>query len=165
MRGVDLTIPRFNPLTGRELVYKREMQQIREHASAASDSLLRAPERSGKTFIFQTLPIVEQIFQQERRRRCLVILSDMLEDSPGYDFERHPPTDQFATHDLERRQREHLLPDLKGVDVFVAGAGAVGGSEEQGAALRRYWSAYFAATGARVCEYARFLVTFSPIDE
>ena len=125
--------------------YKTKMNQIRQ----ATDKLLEAPSGSPKTRIFESLRITAQILASEHRPvKVVVVLSDMLEDSNEADFEAMQLSDAAIAKELARQQQQQIVPDLRGVRVFVAGAS--GEPLERAAALERFWRRYFQEAGALI---------------
>ena len=108
------------------------------------------------TYILDAISATDQLFEQARARRqalTLVVLSDMIEESPVANFARGTPDTVYTTKLIEKRRNQGLLPDLHGVRVHVAGAGGKNG--EQMARVQAFWSTFFSATRAELKEYGR----------
>ena len=97
------------------------------------------------------------------RRVSVVLLSSMLNATPLL------PLDQAATlrrdpHTLvDEVERADLLPDCRGWDVYVIGAGRTrtgGVDDQQSAQLQTFWSAFFARCGGRIVAYDSALTQF-----
>lgn len=90
----------------------------------------------------------------------LIILSDMLEDSEEYNFERLRVTDEFTRRVIEDKRRRGQLPNLGGATVYVAGASARSASKAH--EVQRFWIEYFKAANARLLpqNYGPALVNF-----
>ena len=95
-----------------------------------------------------SLVLAEKIFAGDRRRRVLILLSDMLEDSEEYNFERIHVTEEFARQVIEDNRRPGQLPDLGGATVYVAGASARSASKVH--EVQRFWLEYSKAANARL---------------
>lgn len=77
------------------------------------------------------------------RDRELIILSDMLQSTPSFEFEgsrRMPPRRWVA-----QQERADLLPSLEGTCVLVIGADH---TTAEGQRVRDFWEEYFEAAGA-----------------
>jgi hypothetical protein len=96
------------------------------------------------TDLFTTMHIAaEHLHDAGSRPKELLLLSDMLQSTPVFEFEgarRMPPDGWLAAQTQER-----LLPRLEGTCVVVIGADH---TTPHGQRVRRFWSDYFAATGA-----------------
>jgi len=117
---------------------------------------------TARTTIFESLSVVEPLFQSEvRKRKILVILSDMLEDSGVANFDRGRLSNETIREVIEHQQSIGTLPDLRDVKVYVAGA--VASPPERAGSVKRFWLEYFAATGASMDrgQYARVLTSFA----
>ncbi len=99
------------------------------------------------------MKIAEDIFNRDQKRkvRWLVIFSDMVEESKKYNFKTNPPTKSVAEKILEDHKNSGFLPSLKGVKVYVAGAG--GGTNYK--AIKDFWLRYFKETGA-ICDESTY---------
>lgn len=87
----------------------------------------------------------EHLRDGRRGSRQLVILSDMLQSTPRFEFEgarRMPPDGWVAS-----QERGRLLPSLENTCVLVMGADH---TTPQGQRVRQFWVDYFQATGATV---------------
>ena len=108
------------------------------------------------TFILDAISATEQLFAQGRSQKQtlnLLLLSDMVEESPAANFARSPVDAAYAKKLIETRRTQGLLPDLRGVRVYVVGAGGRNG--EQMARVQMFWATYFSATGASLQAYGR----------
>lgn len=136
---LDREFPAFNPLTDNKMRYEKQQKQIRQELAEALDQALAGP-RSQKTDILHALTLAEKIFHDEQRRRVLVLVSDMLEDSEEYNFERLKLTDGFAQHVIEQQKKKGRLPDLGGAKLYVAGASAA--TANKALDVQQFWLAY-----------------------
>lgn len=108
--------------------------------------LMQTSSDTARTTICESLGVVEPIFHSERRRKILVILSDMVEDSGVANFDRRFLSLEEIRGIIEHQRAAGTLPDLAGVRIYVAGA--LASPPERSAAIKRFWTEYFAAAGA-----------------
>ena len=104
--------------------------------------------------VLGALVVASALFQEakDRRRKVLIIYSDMRHVTTGFDLES--PASIHVDAALTTIERYHLLADLRGVEVFVIGADAAGKSITQWKSLKRFWTAYFKRMGASLSEYS-----------
>lgn len=142
---IQATFEACDPLTDNRLTCEARAAQLRRDAMDAARAILgRTSEVSG-TDIYDGVALAQRVFDAypEAGTRRLVICSDMVENANV-----RPP----AAH-------------LRGVMVYVVGAGVVAGDElapERILALQRSWLAYFAQAGADLtpARYGATLVRF-----
>ena len=85
----------------------------------------------------------EHLHDAGEREKELLILSDMLQSTPTFEFEgarRMPPETWVAA-----QSQEDLLPSLRGTCVVVVGADH---TTPHGQRVRRFWGEYYRAAGA-----------------
>ena len=84
------------------------------------------------------------------------MLSDMIEESKAANFQKTPPAEAL----IEQRRAKGLLPDLRGVQVFVAGASAA--TSERYVEVQDFWLKYLQAAGGAISTktYGRVALTF-----
>jgi hypothetical protein len=154
----DETLTQFRPLadeilpvyrfwSDNKLRYEKKLKASRQKLSNALDDALKGG-KSQKTDILNSLLLAEKVFQGEKRLPVLVLLSDMLEDSDKYKFERLKITDVFIRQAIEEKRKNKELPDLLKAKVYVAGASA----KTSGKALevQRFWLEYLKAANATI---------------
>jgi len=117
---------------------------------------------SPQTDIFSSLLVAHKLFYDESRRKVLVLMSDMIEDNPPYNFERiawNPATIEKTISELDARG---LVPKLSGVCVYVSGASAR--SADLAEKIGEFWLAYFRRAGADMdsSRYAHVLLHWPP---
>lgn len=98
----------------------------------------------GTTDVLTTLHIASEYLRDGGDRdKQLVLLTDMLQSTPQYEFEggRRMPGEGW----VDAQAREGLLPNLEDACVVVIGADP---TTATGQRVRRFWSAYFDAAGA-----------------
>ena len=113
-----------------------------------------APARA--TCILDAVAAAAEVLAQGRQAGQalqLLVLSDMIEESPLANFEREKVTPGVTERVLGQLRQRRLLPSLSGVQVHVVGAS--GRSAEHMMQVKGFWLAYFAAAGAQVGSYGR----------
>jgi hypothetical protein len=149
------------PVTGRSMDDTDALDAGKKKLRDQWRKLTAQRGKAKATVIVDSMGAAAQIFARDpRKRKWLLILSDMVEESKVANFAKAVP-DAAATDALLRERRgKGLMPDLKGVQVFVAGAAAPGA--EQYTAIQDFWLEYFRAAGAQVSEktYGRVALTF-----
>jgi hypothetical protein len=169
---VDATLPAkpdFNGWLNNVLKYNRQAKEIeaevarlKEKIGADVAHLFTKRYGSPQTDIFSSLIIAEKLFYDEPRRKVIVLMSDMIEDSPPYDFERVSWSPATITKTLADLDAKGLIPKLPGVCVYVSGASAK--SAELAENIGRFWQAYFRRAGADMdsSRYAHVLLHWPP---
>jgi len=114
------------------------------------------------TDIFSSLLLAQKLFYDETRRKVLVLMSDMIEDSPPYNFEKVSWSPATTEKTLSELDAKGLVPKLSGVCIYVSGASAP--SAELAENIARFWHAYFRRTGADMdpSRYAHVLLHWPP---
>ncbi len=75
----------------------------------------------------------------------------MLEVSEGLNFEQSAVSDALLKKVVTQRKSRKSLPDLKGVSVFISGAGAPKAAPaSRYDEVENFWRGYFVAVGATV---------------
>jgi hypothetical protein len=82
----------------------------------------------------------------------LAIFSDMRRYTEVLDLER--PSTLRPAKAIEGVEKQRLIPNLKGVEVYVLGADAAGKSIGYWQHLRDFWTAYFQKAGASLLCYS-----------
>jgi hypothetical protein len=169
---IDATLPAkpgFSGWMDNVLTYNRQAKEFESHVLLLKDKVATEVARvftqrpaSPHTDIMNSLLIAEQLFHDEPRRKVLVLMSDMIEDSPSYRFEQiawSPATVDKMLADLGAKG---LIPRLPGVCVYVSGVSAR--SAELAQQIGRFWHAYFRRTGADMdpARYAHVLLHWPP---
>ena len=160
----DLPVSKFIAQADRTITVKHkrledEASLKRVNAQLADDFVqvkAAAAKPAKATYILDAISATNQLFAQARAQRqalTLMVLSDMIEESPVANFARGTIDNGYATRLIDKRRIQGLLPDLHGVRVYVAGAG--GKSGEQMARVQSFWTTFFSATGAELKEYGR----------
>lgn len=118
--------------------------------------------------ILDALHVASQVLQAlDRPRKILVVFSDMIEESQRLDLSKVDLSRDGIDSIIERERAAGYLPDLSGVEVYLAGAGAGDYARKLGAerllAIQQFWVRYLDATGASF-DRRQYLPTFLGID-
>lgn len=135
-----------NPTVISARIKKKLPELLKKLGTAAEELLSEKP--SNTTDIMGALNAVEQLFNNydKNYRKKLVIMSDMLEFSKDYQFDKASLNENEINTIIHKEKNLKRLPNLEGVEVFVIGAG--GANREKSLAVRNFWVQYFKATGA-----------------
>ena len=131
-----------------ESTLKEGMQKVKDSLfTIAQATLTDTTRRIMRTDIMTSLQVAERVFKNSHQpRKILVILSDMIEDSNAYNFEREELTDKRISDIIERERNRKRLPDLSTVKVYVVGALAKNAMRYE--RIQAFWFEYFKACGA-----------------
>lgn len=124
---------------------------------SATAVLLSAPHK-GETAVLSAIKMAGQMLESEPRRKVLVLMSDMLETAV-VDLETPGLTDARSARYLERLEKDRMLANLAGYNVYVVGIKSAGNKDM--AAAEQFWRQYFDKTGATVKCMAKDLYNFS----
>ncbi len=114
------------------------------------------------TDIMSSLHVAEKIFKSYKREELvLVMLSDMIEDSTEYDFEKENLIDKRAEEIIKKEKTRNRIPDLQGVKVYVVAAGTK--ESNRFFAIQNFWLRYFKECGADLTKerYGSALLNFN----
>ena len=142
---VDEEIPKQSIWVNR-IQYEQNLAKTQKNIRREVDRLLTRRKGTQYTEILNSLNIADTIFHSEKRKKVLVILSDMMQDSRDYRFERVRVTDSYTRNVIRQRKRQNLVPNLSDVKVYVAGASA--SNSKKFRSIEKFWAKYFAASGA-----------------
>jgi hypothetical protein len=139
-----------------------QLVQLKEKIRADVARVFTKGFSSLHTDVFSSLLIAEKLFHDERRRKVLVLMSDMIEDNPPYRFDQitwGPATIEKILSELDAKA---LIPKLPGVCVYVSGAAAQSAMLAEN--ISRFWQAYFRRAGADLdaSRYAHVLLHWPP---
>ena len=157
---VDAEIPKKSIWDNR-LQFEKKLADTKEKIRGETNKLLSRERGTALTEILDSLNIADTIFHDEKeRKKILVILSDMIEDSKGYNFDKDKITDEYIDNVIRNRQNNNLLPKLTGVKIYVAGASAADSNKFR--AVQTFWARYLTKTGADFSphRYGHSLITF-----
>lgn len=161
--------PEFNGWFDNVLKHNRQAKDVEAQALHVKDKVkadvarvFTKPFSSQETDIFSSLLIAQKLFHNEGRRKVLILMSDMIEDSPQYRFEQmswSPATIETTLSELDAKA---LIPKLSGVCVYVSGVSAKSAAIAEN--IGRFWQAYFRRAGADMdpSRYAHVLLHWPP---
>lgn len=145
---VEAVFPRLDRAVTTGAAHAHAADALRDSLARATGALLDAPA-SDCTDLLGAFDLPARTFaaRPEAEKR-LVIWSDMVETCT-VDFYRETLTPERTEAILSGLREEGRLPDLSGVEVWIAGLGVTDGlSNTQRQAIEAFWVAYFAACGA-----------------
>ncbi len=137
----------------RELMEKLERKV--ENLQKIFDNTITGQKRKIlKTDILTSLNMVdERIFRAYKNKKnikMLVIMSDMIEDSDFYNFEKENLSEERIEEIINQRKNQKLIPDLTGVKVYIVGAHAP--SVSKFLQIKKFWMRYLQESGAILSE-------------
>ena len=143
---VDADIPKESIWANR-IQYEQDLAKTQKNIRKEVKRLLSRKKGTPYTEILNSLNIADTVFHNEKKRqKILVILSDMIQDSKEYKFDRVKVSNKYINNVIRQRQKQELIPDLSDVKIYVAGASA--SDSKKFRSIEKFWSRYFAATGA-----------------
>jgi len=129
------------------LQFENNLTKTKNKIRQEVERLLSRKRGTMQTEILNSLNIADSIFHgEENRRKILVILSDMIQDSKEYKFDRDDITSRYISQTIRVRQQNNLIPKLNGVKVYVAGATAADPGKFR--SIQNFWARYFDESGA-----------------
>jgi hypothetical protein len=165
---ISATFEACDPLTQNRLVCDAGSARTRATAiTAARDILARITGAAG-TDIHDGLLLAQRVFDAypEAGSRSLVLLSDMVERSARLNVARTRFDDASIAATIDGFAADGSIPDLRGVQVYVVGAGVSQGGSGMPAdrflAIQHFWQAYLSRAGASLPSerYGAALVRF-----
>lgn len=165
---VHIVLPAYDPALSNPLLHKRELQAAKRTLLEQVGQLVRETPATKNTAILDALYVSRKVLRSEEGKKAahlvLVIFSDMVEDSARANFERSPLGAGRIKTLIGIEEQNGRLPDLKDVDVWVAGATpdrTMG--EVRIRAIETFWHAYFSRCGAILPpdRYAPALLNFA----
>ena len=161
--------PEFSVWRDNVLTYNRRVKEVEARVldlkakvkTEVADVLGRR-YASPYTDIFSSLLIAQKLFHEETRRKVLVLMSDMIEDTPESNFEKIAWSPSAVEKLVAELEAKALIPKLPGVCVYVSGASAKSATLAEN--IARFWEAYFRRTGADMhpSRYAHVLLHWPP---
>jgi len=162
--------PDFSSDTDNPLYQQAQRKKFDLRMQAEKDSLFEVITRTlfdpslkiVRTDITSSLSAAQSVFESfPEKKKVLVILSDMIEDSESYDFEKENLTDARIREIILAETQKGRLPSMAGIQVYVAGASAE--DKEHFFQVRQFWMEYFKACKATLlnANYGTGLITFS----
>lgn len=134
--------------------YKFNRQALAEVKNPFVDKIVesfKTPGLADNTEILGAIRLAKQYFDDVgAEEKVLIILSDMIEESEFYNFQKQSVDPEKI---IENEKKNNRLPDLSGVEVYVSGASAK--TEDKYDAIKTFWTKYFEVTGARLNDHYR----------
>jgi len=166
---LDVSIPAYDPLQDTALTFGMKKRAALSQARQEMKKLLaeRRPERG--TDLLNAFSLAAKVFQADENRgaheKALVVFSDMLEQTRTCDFASLQLDDAQIRRIIARERAAGRLPDLRGVEVWVAGAAASsrdGLSSDRIYRIQTFWLRYFKSCGANLppAHYGTTLLDF-----
>lgn len=156
----------FEPCTIHDnaLVCREELERRAADARSATDAILATSSRG--TDVFGALELAAQFFAAypEAGDRTLVVLSDMVQSANGMHL---GAVDDWSEAEISALLARAPNVDLRGVRVYVVGAGATTLARmtpAEIAGIRSFWTRWFEEQGARIVFYGANLPRF-PLPE
>jgi hypothetical protein len=132
--------------------FERNLTQTKEKIRKEVNRLLSRRQGTPLTEILNSLNIADSIFHDEtKRKKILVVLSDMIQDSKEYKFEKDKISEPYIDMVIRDRQKNNLIPKLTGVKVYVAGASASDSNKFR--EVQTFWARYFSKSMADFSPY------------
>ena len=163
---IDVTFPYYNQVLSTDKGHAKQISAASSLLKQQADRMLGGDLSSSQTAVMASLEVAGKILNGDQlkgaNRKILVIFSDMLEESPRYNFTRERLTEQRIRAIVEAERSGGRLPNLQGVTVWKAGASAERLDDDRSRALQAFWIQYFKAAGADLEEdhYGPTLLNF-----
>ncbi len=142
---IDAEIPKESIWTNR-LKFEQNLAKTKNDIQKSVDRLLSRKRGTPYTEILNSLNIVDTFFHKEKRKKILVILSDMIQDSKQYKFGRHKISNKYISNVIRNQKEQNLVPNLADVKVYVAGASAPNSKKFR--SIQKFWERYFTESKA-----------------
>ncbi len=126
------------------------------------DILSLKEQLSMRTAILGSLQVAERVFKTDKKdKSVLIVLSDMVEDSSEYNFEKDALAQKRIDEIIIEETNKGRIPDLRGVKVYAVGARS--NSRNQYYRIRDFWLKYFKDCGANLEKenYGSTLINFN----
>ncbi len=133
-----------------ELKKKKGVRDAQKQVKEEAEAILQSSQKVRYTDLLSSLQIAERIFKTyNKERNVLVIMSDMIEDSKSYNFEREKLTDKRIADIIAREKKAGRMPDLKNVKVYAV-KNATSQSRDMMAGIENFWLQYLRECGAQI---------------
>lgn len=167
---VRVDVAKMSVINKNDFTMEDTIKNANGSASQELTKLLSDTARTPVTRILDAIEVTSRIFNGEEMKdipdRRLLIFSDMIESSERYEFTRVGLNQHAISAMIQKDKQAGRIPRLNGVKVWIAGAGAGGGSHLSGEQLRgieQFWLEYFRAAGGELVptRYGSTLLNFS----
>ena len=167
----EASFPPFRPGTDNRLMIKglrrtadeklaEDVGRLRMNVTARVEALDR---KIGRTDIIGSLDLANRVLAQHPdHKKIRLILSDMIEDSSSFNFEKENLSDERIEEIFGTLRESRRIPDLRGVRAYVIGASHP--DDLRYRRIREFWIRFFAEAGAdlRPEDYGTTLIRFEP---
>jgi hypothetical protein len=151
---ISISLPPLTHKTDNPLYKLAEEKKANELLALMKDSLLNVIQslllqdrRIPRTEIMGALQIAGKIFKSySYKKKVLVLMSDMIEDSHSYNFTKENLTQDRIQVIITTEGDNGRLPDLQDVKIYVTGASAPNQAKYH--QIAKFWAAYFEASKA-----------------
>jgi hypothetical protein len=167
---VRIDVAKMSVIDKNEFNLEEAVTKAKANAARELSQLLSENPATPFTRILDAVEVTSRIFNGDEMKgipdRRLVIFSDMIESSDRYEFTRAGLSQRAISAMIQKDKQAGRIPNLSGVSVWVAGAGAGGGahlSSEQLRGIEEFWMEYFRAAGADLVptRYGSTLLNFT----
>lgn len=148
-------IKEFVPTSDNDIIIKKQKMDADNKLASKKEEILKIANdllssgNSKKTDIMSSLHLAERIFKSYKSdKSILIILSDMIEDSKDYNFERENLTAKRIEDIIKNEKSKRGLPDLSGVKVYIITAGRL--SSDRYFSIQNFWLRFFKECGANL---------------
>lgn len=151
---ISATFDACDPLTDNRLACDATTARTRADAITSARAILAQDTGAAGTDIHDGLLLAQRVFDAypEAGSRSLVLLSDMVERSARLNVGRARFDEASISPTIDGFAALGLIPDLRGVEVYVVGAGVsqagAGMPAERFLTIEHFWQAYLARAGA-----------------
>ena len=151
---ISATFDACDPLTDNRLACDAETGRTRTDAVTSARAILARDTGAAGTDIHDGLLLAQRVFDAypEAGSRSLVLLSDMVERSARLNLGRARFDEASIAPTIDAFAADGLIPDLRGVEVYVVGAGVsqsgAGMPADRFLTIERFWQAYLSRAGA-----------------
>lgn len=154
---------------GKSQAHATRIARCRQQARDTAAGWTRQRKTTAQTDLMGAMQVADKVFNGERFRsypvKALVVFSDMVQETPRQNFVTDPLTSESISGMIQTERTAGRLPNLKGVEVWIAGATAAssGGIDpERILRIQDFWLRYFEACGGNLTKerYAATLMNF-----
>lgn len=159
-------LPPFSPTTTNPRGIKTEkktadekLRNKKRDISKRARDIILGTQTTPYTDILSALSVAERVFIScSKGKKILVIFSDMILDTPQYNFEKEKLTDTKIEEIIKKEQKN--LSNLSGVKVYIVGATAE--TTDKYFIIQNFWRRYFEECGATLLksDYGATLLRF-----
>jgi hypothetical protein len=155
---LDVEIPPFDFWNDNRTLHHKLVEQITARMTASIDSVLQTRGKVEKSEIINSFLVCDQFMRNKNGKKCMIVLSDMLECSSEFNFEKDELTGAYVENALQTLKEKGRIPRLDNVEVWVVGAYAK--TTEQYFAVQGFWNRFLQETHANLRSYSHALLDF-----